>query len=322
MASSRGIAGSVIFVLVMLVAGGTGCQREGAGSLYIDPAFVPLLPDDTNTLAGVKVKALKETPVYARASKLGPLEGLNRRVEEIGLDPSAEILEVMLASNGKDTLTMARGKFSKTGLEPELKGPAIQRFTYRGYTLQGNEEYAAVFMNPSTMVAGPTRMLRSVLDRRDAGRTGPKNLLERAQQLPQGSHVWAVATGPSELISDVIPREGNSANLGRVIGSLQSGSVAVNLSRGADLEAKGTCGSEEEARNLASTLKGLIGLGRLSTPDNQPEMLRAYDAIQVTQSGTSIQVVASLPTELVEKLMDQAARFGSPGGMLGGRGAQ
>jgi hypothetical protein len=44
-------------------------------------------------------------------------------------------------------------------------------------------------------------------------------------------------------------------------------------------------------------------LGRLSTPDNAPELLRFYDGIQVTQQTNSVRVNADIPTDVLDKFL-------------------
>jgi hypothetical protein len=51
-------------------------------------------------------------------------------------------------------------------------------------------------------------------------------------------------------------------------------------------------------------LRGLVGFGRLNTPDNQPEMLRLYDAIQVTQEQQQAKVTANVPQDLADRFLD------------------
>jgi hypothetical protein len=51
-------------------------------------------------------------------------------------------------------------------------------------------------------------------------------------------------------------------------------------------------------------LKGIIGLGRLSTPDNKPDLLKLYDAIEVEQVQNKVTVTAHLPPDLADRFVD------------------
>jgi hypothetical protein len=50
----------------------------------------------------------------------------------------------------------------------------------------------------------------------------------------------------------------------------------------------------------------MIGFARLSTKDNQPDLLRAYDAVKVNKNNQIVQVRADLEPEVADKLITTA----------------
>ena len=78
-------------------------------------------------------------------------------------------------------------------------------------------------------------------------------------------------------------------------------------------EARGATRTEQDASNLRDAVRGMVGLGRLQVPDNQPELLRAWDGITAEQQGRSIAVHVDIPKELADELIDMfnAAPAGS-----------
>jgi hypothetical protein len=50
-------------------------------------------------------------------------------------------------------------------------------------------------------------------------------------------------------------------------------------------------------------VKGLIGLGRLNTPESQTQLLRLWDGILVEQIGRAITIRADIPLELMDRLV-------------------
>ena len=62
---------------------------------------------------------------------------------------------------------------------------------------------------------------------------------------------------------------------------------------------------------MADAIRGMIGLGRLSVPENQPEMLRLFDGIKVEQQQQSIQFTAQIPADLVDRLLTIASPSGT-----------
>jgi hypothetical protein len=69
-------------------------------------------------------------------------------------------------------------------------------------------------------------------------------------------------------------------------------------------EAHGTAKSEQDAISLRDTVKGMVGLGRLQVPENEPDLLRAWDGITAEQQGRSITVRVDIGKDLADKLID------------------
>ena len=42
----------------------------------------------------------------------------------------------------------------------------------------------------------------------------------------------------------------------------------------------------------------------MNTPDNQPDLLKLYDAIQVTQQQSQAKITADIPADLVDKALN------------------
>ena len=292
--------------LVLLALGACACSRQPSGRVFIDPAFAPLIPNDTVFLAGVRMQKLRETPVYKRVIALGPATSmLNRFTQETGLDPRKDLWEILMVGNGKDTFVMCRGEFAPRGLEPKLEKAGARRFGHKGYTLLGDDNYAVTFMNSTTAIAGPTPLVRSILDNR--GRRGgvPASLEARLKEVPPGSHVWAAGDLSAASSAPAAPRPdsraGNFLQFTRLIANAAGG---VDFSNGVKLHGNATCRTEEDANRLNSAVRAIVGLGRLNTPSDEPELLRAFDAIKSQQNGTAVKVDAELTRAQFDQLLD------------------
>jgi hypothetical protein len=79
--------------------------------------------------------------------------------------------------------------------------------------------------------------------------------------------------------------------------------LGVDFSKGLNLTARLECRTENDARHVHDALRGAIGMARLSTPDNQPELLRVYDAIHVTLVNSRVDVNGDLPSEQVDRVL-------------------
>jgi hypothetical protein len=71
--------------------------------------------------------------------------------------------------------------------------------------------------------------------------------------------------------------------------------------------------------NLRDAAKGLIGLGRLSVPENRPELLKFWDGFNVEQSGRSFALNIDVSGDLIDQMVQMLSAPSRRG--RGGRGA-
>jgi hypothetical protein len=64
-------------------------------------------------------------------------------------------------------------------------------------------------------------------------------------------------------------------------------------------------------------LRGLIGLARLSTHDNELDLLRMWDALSIAKDRQTVRVDMDLPADLTDKLISKLSVLrGRAGAML------
>jgi hypothetical protein len=293
-----------IIPIVLCALALASCNKPAATGVRVDPALATLVPAGTALLVGAKLDKLRETPVYQKHLSRIPLPRLDEFSSETGLDPRRDIWEVLFASNGSQSgVLMVRGKFATGELEPKLQKEGATHTTYKGYGLFGDDRNALFFMNSSTALTGTTSVLKTIIDNRDRSGSGiPATLQPLVSSVPAGAQLWAVFNGSA--IQLPFPDDSNIGNLNQFIRSIQSGRFSADLRAGFDLQATGTCATDRDAKRIHDAFRGLIGLGRLNTPDNQPDMLRVYDSIDVKQDGRTVNVAASVPEELVDKFLN------------------
>ncbi len=282
-----------------------GCRPGGSGSVRIDPALATLVPGDAVFLAGVRMDAVRSTPMYRKWVANRPAPFLDNFARETGLDPRRDLWELLFVSGGAETLVMARGEFAPQGLEPKLEREGARRIPYKGYTLLGGEEAAVAFMNATTAVAGPAAAVRAVIDQRNRP-AAPPVLLDRVKSIPSHNQVWAVSGG-SPALAEKLPRRGNLANLGKILTMLESSTIAADLRSGLNISANGVCRTEQEAGSLASALRGFVGLARFSAPRNRPDLARLWDLIRIEQQDRSVRVEAAISEDLLDQLFAWAS---------------
>ncbi|MBI4874158.1 MAG: hypothetical protein HY822_05950 [Acidobacteria bacterium] len=289
-------------LLLAAAVSAAGCGVRPRAGPKIDPALALMTPPSAVALAGVRMDAVRTTGFYQRHVAARALPFLDEFAARTGLNPRTEVWEILFVFEPAGSVALVRGKFSSGfgGLEPRILEGA-PRTAYKGYTLIGDEHAAIAFVNSSTAVTGPAPAVRAVLDRRAESRGIPAALEEQIRRLPPGAQVWAAAVGGFGALP--VPREGNWANLAKVLAALESGAASLDLSRGAEFSARGVCASEPEARRLQDALNGLLGLARLAAPRLRPELQRFYDSLRIRAEGRDLLLDAALSGELVEELI-------------------
>jgi hypothetical protein len=280
-----------------------GCQARKSESLHIDPALESLVPADTVFVVGANVEAIRDTPVYQKLLSRMPLPQLDEFTQRTGLDPRKDLSHVLTCSNGKTGLLLARGKFKPQEVEARLQAKGAKPFAYKKYSLFGDERAAIFFLDASTALAGPAAELRSVIDRTGA-RGLPLPLRDLLRSLPAGDQIYAALAGGLEGLNLSIPQDSNLGNIANVLRAIDSATLGMDLRSGIAVAAEVTSKTDRDAKFVHDMVKGVVGLGRLNTPDNHPELLKLYDAIKVEQQQTHTKVTADIPSDLADRFLD------------------
>ena len=289
-------------LLAMLLS---ACNRRqpDTGSIHIDPALEALVPPDTLFVMGANVDAIRNTSVYQKHIGVVNLPRLNEFSRQTGIDLRKDLSQVLSVSNGKTGVLLARGKFGEADVQPRLEKQGAKRFEYQGHNLFGDDRNAVTFLNSTTALAGSTATLKSIIDNRN--RQGlPPALAEMIRSIPGDNQIWAAFIGGTQGLNMTVPENSNLANAIRVFKGMDRAVLGMDLRNGFDLNGNAICNTEDNARQLRAALKGIIGLGRLSTPDSKPELLKLYDAIQVDQTQQKVTLTAHVPPDLVNKFID------------------
>ena len=273
--------------------------------LFIDPSLEALIPPDSVFIVGANIDAIKDTPIYHKLLSQMDLPQLNQFTQQTGLDPRKDLRQVISVSNGKTGLLLARGKFDHAGEQPQLQANGATLFDYKGHHLLGNDRGAVLFVNSSTAVAGPTPELKKMMDERDRPNHAlPPELRDQLKALPASDQIWAALVGGLHGLNIGVPEDSNLGSLLRMFQGIQTVRLGIDLRNGLAAQANATCQTERDAKRVHDAVKGIVGIGRLSTPDSQPELLQLYDAIQVTQNQNQTNVTAQVSSNLVDRFVD------------------
>ncbi len=279
------------------------CGRRGSKGAAIDSAFEPFIPPATKVLAGVQIAKLETTPLYTTHKDQLDLPQLSAFAERTGLDPTRDLSEILIAWDGKQALAMARGNFSQSKFEPKLKSLGARPLRYQKYTLFGDDRNSLVFIRDGLALAGSSDAVRAAVDQRERDQAGvPGDLQAQLDNIPNSDQIWVVSSGALPTTGIPMRSEIDSA-LSNIVGYVRSTATGIGVDTGIHLESDLTCISNPGAQRVRDALRGGIGLARLTTKDNQLDLLRLYDSIHVDQENAAIHVRADLPPDLANKLL-------------------
>jgi hypothetical protein len=293
----------ITLLTLLLLASCSGPLKFGP--LRIDPALESLVPSDAVFVIGANVESIRNTTVYQKHAAILNIPRFDEFAKQTGLDPRTDLSQIVSASNGKAGVLLARGKFKVADLEARLEQHGAKQTAYKGLKLFGDDTSSIVFIDHTTAMAGSTPTVKSIVDQHDQPKHGmPAALADRIRAIPPNSQIWAGLVGGISGLDLPIGRSGMLGAVLRAVKCINSMTLGIDLGNGFDLQADAVCETGGDATHLHDLMKGVIGFGRLSTPDNHPELLRLYDDIKVAQDKNRVIVSAHLPPDLVEKFLD------------------
>jgi hypothetical protein len=293
--------------LLFLLTLPPGCQPAER----VDNVLAQLVPADTEALFGARMEQLKSAPLYTKLIGQQKLPQLDSFASETGFDPRRDVRDLIVASSGRPNsgVLLARGTFHIA----EVK--TFKKVLYRGYVLSltPKEDAGFCILDQTLAIAGPTASMKAALDHYlSSTRNASTDLLDQARAVPQQFQIWSVSAGAADFLANNLPHDGNAANFGKIFRSMENTHFQADLSRGLNAVAQGQCRTEADAKSLGDAVRGLIGFGRLSVPDNQPELLRIWDGLHVDQNARTLTITANVPQDLIDKLVQFFQTAGPP----------
>jgi hypothetical protein len=285
----------------------SGCQKPVQG-VAPDAKFRPLIPPDTKILADIQLDKLKSTPLYQRHQKELELPMLDAASERLGVDPVRDLSDVLIAWSGKRPLLLATGRFKPAQMQEKLINLGAPRSSYKTFQLFGDSNNALTFLDNGLAVEGPTAQVQKTIDLRNNGAQPiPEELAARLRTLSKTDQVWVVSSSGLPFM-DMPMRSDVTSALSNIVNFITGATGGLQLDTGAHIRIDLSCISDEGARRVHDALRGGIGFARLSTKNDQQQLLRAYDAINVDQDKALVHVSADFSGDLVDQLLAQWSR--------------
>lgn len=269
----------------------------------IDNVLIRMVPPGSTSLVGAHMEAIRQTDLYRRMVAERKLPDVDRFAAETGFDPRRDVRELLyVTAPGEANVMLARGTF-----RPNLASMRDLKLVRHGeYNVFVNAERKAGFciLDATLAAAGDLAGIEAALDEWKSGsHTGAEPLLARIHAASPTAQLWGVSTGVAGFLADYMPRASNGVNFSRIFRGLEDTWFEADFTAGLRASVHGRTQTGQDAVNLRDAAKGLIGLGRLSVPENEPEMLRLWDGITVTQDSHNLLVSANIPENLMDKLV-------------------
>ena len=265
--------------------------------------------------------------------------GLKTIAERTGFDPWQDLDRVLLASwvdasDDKSSapaarfLVVARGRFDLTEIGHQLDDAEVE--DYRGvpvyhqpvpqpgssiseapgseFLKQLEDGFSLALFDERVAVAGIKLAVMETIDRKmDGGASFLDNtqLLERAEALNQSNQLWSVSLNTGELWESGAGSLPSGINIPafRIFRSMESSSLAADLTDGIDVKAEGVCATDEDAKTLAEAGRGMVALGRLTLSEQYPDVMKLFDAIDVVGDEKVIRASVRMTASDFESLL-------------------
>ncbi len=295
---STPVAALLVLVAGMFALG--GCTKAPPPGPKIDPSLAGFVPADTQLLVGVRWEAIEKTPVYQKYLAHRKIPQIDQFAAETGIDPTKALWELLYVSNGQRGALIGRGNFTDEG-EPKLQKRGEDRFSYKGLTLIGGGLNSILLVNQTVLAAGDTDQLKAMIDAHEKSAGPPPAMAALLARMPATAQVWAADAGGSLKLP--FDAGTNLGNINKIMSFIQTGTLYLDLSTGLNGVAEGTSGSDDQAEQLESGLRALIGFARLSSPANQPDMQKVWDGLRPTRENREVKLHIEEPEDLVDQLL-------------------
>jgi hypothetical protein len=227
--------------------------RTSAPTAAIDPALSVRVPADAVLIAGVDLDRLRASPLFG---KLPP-------ASHEFLQPFARAHYLLIASNGSELLTIARGQVpGATQLAPDLA------------------------------LSGAPKQIAAAT----AAHAAP-GILTAAESVAGGSPIWLAVRGGIAL-----PLEGNLANVNNLLRGAEYVTFAWQPGDPAELELLARCPTADQALRFEQSFRAIVSL-TAATNARHPATAAVLQSIQIRRDERVVHVALSAPLDALARLL-------------------
>ncbi len=281
-----------------------------------------LVMPDAKILAGINATTTKISPFgqFVLSKMILQGEEAQKFIAATGFNPLQDVSEVLAATVGDPAshtgLLLVRGTFNIDKISAAVAGhPEVQAQSYGGATLfsvtnhKTNAAHAFAFIGPAIAVAGDLATVKAAIDRSTGTNSIDPALALKVNQLSESEDEWIVSSASvaSLLPTAGSPTAGPAAQVLSVLKSVQSFTGGVKFGSDVQITGQAVADTAQNAASLAAVVKlGVNLLSMNSSKDAQAAQLaQLLQKIQVTTSGSDLNLAMTVPENQAEALLNQ-----------------
>jgi len=293
--------------VIAIVMGWVAIMTIPAATASIDDASLKFLPPETKGIVFIDVAGLRNAPLVQDVLKDKNLVGQRDWgdfVAATGMDPERDIDKVTIGQlEGKDGVVIVQGRIDKFKIEQFLKDKGKESQTYLGQTLYHDGKNTFVIMN-NLVLLGQLNGVKKVVDQMQVPGSSPlrTDLMAAIQTIDVGNQIWGVGDFSVGDLSNLGVR--GPAPALEMLKSLKSGTYQMHVDSGIQARAVGNFTDVESAKNIGDLVRGALAVAKLQIAQQQPDVVKLLDGIQVTNSGSTLTLRIDESGELLKKLKD------------------
>jgi hypothetical protein len=276
-----------------------------------DPQLLSLVMPDAKILAGVNVTQAKSSP-FGRflIAQAVTNQHLSEIAAKTGFDPTRDLNELLLASNGAPSnpshLALASGIFDTGRIYAAATTAGATSEVYNTVTIVENlkQGQAFAFLSGSLAVAGGLADVKGAIDRYISHTTAT---VDPALLVAAADDAWAVSLLPPPAIKPPANAPNVPAVPSTVFQNVQQAQGGVKFGDPVALTAELRADTVENATALANVLQFFMNLGQMQAQQNA-QAAAALKSVMISATGNVVNINASVPEAQVEAVIQSRAQ--------------
>ncbi|MEO8595724.1 MAG: hypothetical protein ABI759_20560 [Candidatus Solibacter sp.] len=285
-----------------------------------DPMLLNLVMPDAKVVAGVNVEQAKGTQFgqFVLDQMQTADSDLQKLVTLTGFDPRRDVRELLVASTGvqgKTGLALARGYFDVSKITAAAMLHGVVAESYSGINIlyePKKREAGLAFLDGTTVVAGDIANVKGAIDRLKMAQPLPAAVAVKINQWSTSQDAWGITTVPPASL--VPPMKDTQPNpIVNAAQNVQSAAGGVKFGANVVFTGEAVCDTAQNTNTMADVFRLLVNLAQMQAGQDATAQ-QLIKSVSITTNGTTVKVVASLPQEVFQSMLQPHKQVGMGAG--------